>query len=412
MGNKQLVLKILFISTILSVVLSLSGGQPGGFLSYGTNARSIGLGRAFLAIADDASSVAINPAGMIQVKNMEVSLFQTSLYDGYALMGLNLVYPQVNNTLGFSFIQLASQAMDLRDRNNETQGSFTDSQMAIGASYAQPVLIPELSLGLSGKYVNRALHTNTDSRIIADAGLLYRPFPFLSFGAVIHNLVDFQLGEDSKDKFAPLPRAGVAFKDKYLTLAFDIENDLDNWFLGAEYTVNDFIILRGGLNYESTNFGFSLAYSAIRFDYALSNDDLGMNHRFSFNLGIGQLINSFQKDSAVDWYQFAIEKYNEGFFLYSLEDMKKAYILNPENKDIKEKLEKLKRIEELADKLNLDIKAEKQIWPKYKQAKDALAKNEYDSAYKTATELMKQNPTNANILKLVDKIEKTGKIKK
>ena len=412
MGDKQLVFKILLLSAVLSVALSLSGGQPGGFLSYGTNARSIGLGRAFLAIADDASSAVINPAGMIQVKSMEISLFQTSLYDGYGLMGFNLVYPQVNNTFGFSFLQLASQSMDLRDRYNESQGSFTDSQMAVGVSYAQPVLAPELSIGFSGKYVNRALHTNTDSRIIADAGLLYRPFPFISFGAVIHNLVDYQLGVDSKDQFAPLPRAGVAYKDKYLTLAFDIENDLDNWFLGAEYTVNDFIILRGGLNYESTNFGFSLAYSAIRFDYALSNDDLGMNHRFSLNLGIGQLINSFQKDSAVDWYQLAIEKYNEGFFLYSLEDMKKAFILNPENKDIKEKLDKLKKIEELADKLNLDIKVEKQVWPKYKLAKDALAKNDLDTAYKTATEVLKQNPNNANVLKLIDKIEKTGKIKK
>ncbi len=412
MGDKKLFFKLLLLSTAFSVVLALSGGQPGGFLSYGTNARSIGLGRAFLAIADDASAVNINPAGMIQVKNMEASFFQTNLYDGYGLMGFNFLLPQVNNTIGFSFTQLSSQAMDLRDQYNESQGSFTDSQMAIGLSYSQPILIPELSIGFSGKYVNRTLHTNTDSRFIGDTGILYRPFPFLSFGAVIHNLVDFQLGNESNDKFAPLPRAGVAYKDKYLTIAFDIENDLDNWFLGTEYTVNDFVVLRGGLNYESTNFGFGLAFNAIRFDYALSNDDLGMNHRFSLNLGIGQLINSFQKDASVDWYQQAIEEYNEGFFLLSLEDMKKAYILNPESKDVKERLERLKRIEELSDKLNLDIRVEKQVWPRYKQAKDALNKNEYDNAYKITSELLKQHPTNANVLKLIDRIEKTGKIKK
>jgi len=112
MGDIKLFYKLLILNVILSVVMALSGGQPGGFLSYGTNARSIGLGRAFLAIANDASAVIINPAGMIQVKSMEASLFQTGLYDGYSLMGFNFVYPQVNNTLGFSFTQLASEPMD------------------------------------------------------------------------------------------------------------------------------------------------------------------------------------------------------------------------------------------------------------------------------------------------------------
>ncbi len=412
MGTKKHIIKLLLLSSIASVVMALSGGQPGAFLSYGGNARSIGLGRAFLAIANDASAVMINPAGMIQVKNMEASFFQTGLYDGYSLMGLNLLYPQVNNTLGFSFTQLASQPMDLRDVYNDTQGSFTDSQMAIGLSYAQPILLPELSVGVSGKFVNRALHTHTDSRVLADTGLLYRPFPFLSFGAMIHNLVDFQLGDDSKDKFTPLPRAGVAYKDKYLTIAFDIENDLENWFLGSEYTVNEFITLRGGLNYESTNFGFSLAYSAIRFDYALSNDELGMNHRFSFNLGVGQLINGFQKDASVDWNKQSIEKYNEGFFLFALEDMKKAYILNPNDKDVKDRLDRLNKIEEISDKLNLDVKTEKQVWPKYKQAKDAFDKGDFENAYRLAKELKQQFPINANVLKLLEKIEKSGKVKK
>lgn len=411
MGFKKLLLKFILVTSVFSVTWSLSGGQPGAFLSYGTNARSIGLGRAFIAIADDASSVLINPAGMTQIKNMEVSLFQTGLYDGYGLMGLNFILPQINNSLGFSFVQLASQPMDLRDRWNESLGSFTDSQIAVGVSYAQPILLPELSIGFSGKYVNRTLHTHTDSRIIGDASILFRPFSFLSVGAVIHNLVDVQLDNESKDKFTPLPRIGAAYKDKYLTIAFDMENDLENWFLGAEYTINEFIALRGGLNYESTNFGFSLSYSAIRFDYALSNDELGMNHRFSFNLGIGQLINTFQKDASTDWYQQATEKYNEGFFLFALEDMKKAYILYPDNKDIAEKLDRLKKIEEISDKLNLNINTEKQIWPQYKKAKNALDRNEIEEASRIAKEELKRNPSNANLLKLIEKIEKTGNIK-
>jgi len=411
MGAKTTFIKILLATAALSVAFALSGGQPGAFLSYGTNARSIGLGRAFLGIADDASAAIINPAGMVQIKSMEASFFQTGLYEGYGLMGFNLVYPQVDNSLGFSFVQLSSQPMDLTNKYNETTGTFTDSKMAIGASYAQPILIPNLSIGLAGKYVSRALSDNSDSRIIGDVGLLFRPFPFLSFGAVIHNMIDFQLGDDSKDKFTPLPRAGMAYKDKYLTVAFDIENDLENWFLGAEYTINEFLILRGGLNYESTNFGFSLAYSALRFDYALSNDDLGMNHRFSFNVGVGQLINNLQEDASVDWYERAVEKYNEGFFMMALEDMKKAYILYPENKAIKERLSKLQKLEQLSEKLNLSLKTERQIWSRYIKAKQLLNAKDYEQAQRLVKDVLKEHPYNPNLLRLLDKIENKGNIK-
>ena len=38
-------------------------GQAGAFLSYGAGARGIGMGRAFVGLADDATAVYWNPAG-------------------------------------------------------------------------------------------------------------------------------------------------------------------------------------------------------------------------------------------------------------------------------------------------------------------------------------------------------------
>jgi hypothetical protein len=410
MSKVKINFKIIIFSLVVSLLLASTGGRAGNFLSFGANARSIGLGRAFLGIADDASTVQINPAGMSQIKNIEMSLFQTGLYEGYNLMGLNLVYPLVDNTIGISFLQLSSQAMELRNKYNENEGSFTDSQMGIGVSYAQPIFIPSLSLGLTGTFVNRTLHQHSDSRVLGNAGLFFEPFDFLSLGAVVHNVIDFQLDNSSKDKFAPLPRVGVAYKDKFLTLAFDIENTLDNWFAGAEYLFNDFLTIRGGINYQSTNFGFSLSYSFMRFDYAFSNDDLGMNHRLSFNLGIGEFINNLQKDASVDWYKRAVHKYNHGFFLYSLEDMKKANILYPNNKDIKDRLDRLTKLESMSDTLNLDIRKEKQVWPIYQNALEASEIGDYVLAIEIIQGGLKNHENNINLLKLQKNIEE--KIKK
>lgn len=386
---------------------AMYGGQPGAFLSFGTSARSIGMGRAFVALADDSSATHINPAGMIQVPSIEGSLFQSDLYGQYQFTNFNLVYPMIDNHIGISYTQLVSNPMDLRDEYNIQRGTFTDKKSAIGVSYAQALFLPNLSMGVSVKYVTRKLYTNEDSRILGDLGFLYRPFSFLSIGATIQNILDFKLDNNSADKFKPLLRGGIAYKGKRFAVAYDIENDLNNWFLGMEYTIHPLLTLRGGINYESTNFGFSSEFYGIRFDYAYScpNDGiLAATNRFSLNIGIGQMINEFQENSSTDWYNYGVEKYQEGFFLLALGDMKKAFILNPHDKEVIGKLTKLKKLEQLSGKLNLDVNVEKAIWPKYKQIKKLIQEGQLSKAKVELNQMLKRFPRNLNLLNLLERI--------
>jgi len=402
---KQLGRKLIIgIVLIGQIAFSIYGGQPGAFLSYGASARSIGMGRAFVALANDASAAYANPAGMVQIPNIEGCFFQSNLYDAYQLTAFNVVYPMVDNYIGLSFTQLSSVPMELRDHDNVHQGTFTDSKQAIGLSYAQPLLLPNLSVGTSIKYLTRSLNDITDARVLGDLGALYRPLSFLSIGATIQNILDFQLDKLSEDKFHPSIKAGITYKDKNFILSYDIENDLNTWYLGAEYRIHPLLTLRAGLNYESTNFGFSSEFSGIRFDYAYSNDELGANNRFSINVGIGQMINEFQRTVASDWHQTATDKYREGFFLMALEDMKKAYILNPQNEDIIKKLAKLKKLEQLSDKLNLSLDAEKDIWPQYNKIKQLITDGQKDKAKNEVEVLLRRYPDNPNLIHLMNLI--------
>ncbi len=346
---------------------------------------------------------------MVQIPTIEGSFFQSNLYDVYQLTAFNLVLPMVDNHIGISFIQLASTAMDGRDEDNLQTGSFTDSKSAISIAYATPLFLPNLSVGLSAKYVTRTLADNTDARVLGDLSALYRPFSFLSIGATIQNILDYQLDHFSADKFKPSIRGGIAYRDKEFALSYDVENDLNTWFLGMEYRLHPLLTLRGGINYESVNAGFSSEIAGIRFDYAYSNNELGATSRFSINLGIGQIINDFQRNVASDWHTSGTDKYREGFFLLALEDMKKAYILNPNDEDIIKKLAKLKKLEQLSDKLSLNISTERALWPDYLRLKQLVESGQGEKAFPEIKALLQKYPDNPSLLHLIDLSTKTEK---
>ena len=62
-----------------------NGGQVAQFMSFGAGARSLAMGRAFFAVADDATSVYANPAGMTTLEKKEVSVGQATLFENTSL---------------------------------------------------------------------------------------------------------------------------------------------------------------------------------------------------------------------------------------------------------------------------------------------------------------------------------------
>ena len=59
-----------------------AGGEPGEFLQWGAGARSLGMGRAFLAVSDDASATYWNPAAMVQLERKELMGLQATAVAG------------------------------------------------------------------------------------------------------------------------------------------------------------------------------------------------------------------------------------------------------------------------------------------------------------------------------------------
>jgi len=258
------------ISVLAAAGLWAAGDTSANFLKIPAGARATALGQAYTALADDASAIYWNPAGLSSLKSNEFlishNIWFQDIQHSYAAVAVPLdanTFPRpfAKNTLGLAVTYLDMGAIERRASNTASpDGSFSANDLAVSLAFSRNILNISgrpLSLGVALKYIRQTIDKYSADSAAADAGLLY-PFsigrvPFRA-GAVVQNL---GTSEKFIDQSYPLPltyKAGVSFLplEAYrqpLCVSFDVEFPNDNdtsWKLGAEYVAARVISLRLG----------------------------------------------------------------------------------------------------------------------------------------------------------------------
>jgi hypothetical protein len=327
--------KILIIALLLSVLcgahsascwqpFASMGGQRAGtssaqFLKIGVGARAAGLGEAFVALADDASALYWNPAGLALLPGTQVHFTHTQwpAEIEYEFVGLTRKMARIG-TIGLSFASLRMDDMEVTTeyRPHGTGEYFSYGDFLGAFSYARQ-LTDRFSFGITLKYIQEELAELTSRGWVVDMGTYYRTgFRSLRIAA---NLANFgtnirpggtYLGLNDQgqevtrryEAFAPptVFRLGTAMevlenKTQRLTLCFAMNHPVDNAenaSLGMEFQLLKILCARLGykFNYDEEKItagaGFELPLwtSHMRIDYAYT--DFGLlesAHRFSFD---------------------------------------------------------------------------------------------------------------------------------
>ncbi|MDD5066869.1 MAG: tetratricopeptide repeat protein [bacterium] len=290
----------IFIIIILSA-LPLSAGLL-DTEEIPTSIRAIGMGETFAGIADDATAIRMNPAGLAQLKNNELTLMYSDLFQS----GLYNLY----SVFAFPFQRINTIAVDwLYTGFNEEKEFIYDNVPELGygehfiyLSYARKIK-ENIFAGLNLKYyrinVSYDGETWADGQGIgADLGGLWKPLPKLSAGLVLKNIIPLKVYYENgspQTYLDPSISLGVSYSPlRNLLAGLDINDSLH---LGAEYQVLDMFRLRAGtmkgLTYkgeDSTGFslGAGVHYKFARFDYAYTyNPDILAIHRFAASLNWG-----------------------------------------------------------------------------------------------------------------------------
>ncbi|MFH1943970.1 MAG: tetratricopeptide repeat protein [bacterium] len=128
------------------------GGRAGSFLRYGIGGRALGMGRAFVSVADDASGIYWNPAGLVGAKRIELATMYSNLYFDSQYAHFGAVFPRLGGGIrngflkflfgpatawGFGWIGLTTTGYEQRRNDGYLLGNFDIGENAFLAAWSR-----------------------------------------------------------------------------------------------------------------------------------------------------------------------------------------------------------------------------------------------------------------------------------
>jgi hypothetical protein len=284
------------------------GTFDGQFLKIAVGARAAGMGGAFVGVADDATAVYWNAAGIARIDpdKSELSLNHANWpaelsFDqiGYVFHMRRIPGAFAVHARSLSMQPMVETTAYQPDPIIGTGRTFDAGLMSVGLTYARS-FTDKFSAGFTGDFISEGLAEYTQQTMAFDIGTLYDVGTMgMRIGMAISNI-----GSQIKfiDRAARIPsvfRVGTSAvllqrADQKLVGSFEFSHPPDNserLNVGAEYSFHKYLFLRGGynINYDSeglaggVGFHFPVSVAGMAdLDYAFTDmKDLGGAHRFS-----------------------------------------------------------------------------------------------------------------------------------
>ncbi|HEX5131682.1 MAG TPA: PorV/PorQ family protein [Candidatus Krumholzibacteria bacterium] len=271
-----------------------SYGVPGDWLAQYVSARTVGMGGAFVATADDPLGAVWNPAGLVQQSQNTFAMETARYFENTSVNAFSFTVPARRlPTIGFTMLALNSGSFERTNELNESLGEFKQSDMAFLIS-ASKGISPRLSVGANLKIVRQHVEEFDASGLGADIGVLYGLTPRLRLGASVLNLGGPTLTARSVGETFPVEyRGGFAFGflngRGLLSLELDHRDGPGTTFrAGTEVWLYEMFGLRAGFFENEPAGGFSYRVNpALQFDYGMSDHELGIVHHVALAYRFG-----------------------------------------------------------------------------------------------------------------------------
>lgn len=290
-----------FVNLLKAEEIKENAGLIFPVLSIYGCARAEGMAGAFTAIADDVTATYLNPAGLSQIKNMQLAFlfnkwFMDSFIGHIMTAGLNLGPGKIGADIFYidygTFELIKSPYIADSEKINPFSLFFT---LSYGIGFGD-----NFSIGLSGKYLMQSLAKISYTGYGGDLGLIYKIEQF-SAGLAVKNF-----GTGGSYNLPLSINSGLAYKILDTPLNLLIFSSDFNYNLnskqeikaGIEYGFRRTLFLRAGYKYnfaddylkelKGISLGIGFAFSSIELNYAfLPYGELGIAHNIMISFVFG-----------------------------------------------------------------------------------------------------------------------------
>lgn len=320
---------MIVIVTSASVAGTGVAKYAGEFLSLGVGGRALGMGGAFVALANDVTAGYWNPAGLSRINYPQVALMHDERYGSLVNYDYGAVALPVgpNTSWGFSAIRLGvDDIIDNRNAGLDINGNptvdpnqvrrydeskiqrFNAADWAFYLTYSKKQS-DDFSYGANLKVIRRDLAEFSATGIGLDIGLWYTPMEHVVLGANFQDVTTTFLAwntgtnelisptlkigsayfiEAFGGRFAPALDFDIRFEGRKSASTFNLGGVSFDPHIGTEFQFKDAIALRIGYNdVKQISFGagihlpkLNIDYSFARFAYSAS-ERLDDTHRIS-----------------------------------------------------------------------------------------------------------------------------------
>jgi len=306
--TKILILILIMSLSFASVALAQEEDVYGratdpGYIGVG--ARPMGMGKAYVALAEDGTSIFTNPAGLAKVDEMLFSSMYSNLMEEVNYMVGSFTYPLGPGTIALGYLGSSVSGLELYIDEGGfpvSQGKADYNNYVLYLSYGLRLtpITPDIMLGANIKafakeftgpeLVSKANGTGTN----LDLGILYQPNNWLTLGVTQQNLLEsskMEFETEIKEDIPSLTKVGfnMTLCGRYgyiksphkLNIAgdvdFDSKGERENTIhIGAEYWPMEMLAIRAGIDQDpvpqgvvsNLTAGVGLRVGNIEFDYA------------------------------------------------------------------------------------------------------------------------------------------------
>ena len=329
-----MVKRLLFLIPLILTSLqsqTVIGKYAGEFLSIGVGGRPLGMGGAFVAIANDVTAGYYNPAGLAKLDYPQIALMHDERYGNlvnYNYAAVAIPYGK-DYTFGLSIMRLGVDGIpDTRKALYDANGDgildintdrlnydliteFSNQDWAFYLTGAKRVT-DDLYLGANVKILSRSIAEYSAFGIGFDIGAYYSPMENLMLGANVQDVtttfVAWSTGRN--ELITPTAKVGAAYQLDFLGGKILPAVDLDIRFenrryasqfnigpisfdphFGMEYSYKNLFAIRAGYNdVKQFTFGAGVKLPKLNIDYSFArfnmsaDDRLPDTHRISLML--------------------------------------------------------------------------------------------------------------------------------